>query len=455
MSLRWKLAIAVAVLCSAATLVVGAANHRATSERLLAEVDRSLVNAVGALPLDGRGAVARLPVRGPLTAYDAQVLDRTGTVVRSTFDRPATVDPRTAPVLTRPGAQVVLTIDHDDDTYRVLTVGTVMGAVQVARPLDEVQRVLDQLRVRTALAVLVVASVATLLALVIARRATAPLLSLTTLAEHVASTGRLDLDAGVPPARAPVGSDEIGRLSAAFGSMFDALQRSRDEQQRLVDDAGHELRTPLTSIRTNVEVLGRHPDLPADQRAELVADLLAETEELVVLVDEIVTAARGADDEEEVADVVLGDLAREVADRAERRTGRAVRVVADWSVVRAQPAALRRAVANLIDNARKFDRRKAAEPPIEVVVDRGMLEVRDRGPGIADADLSRVFDRFHRSESVRSMPGSGLGLAIVQDVVERNGGTVHARNRTSGGAAVGFALPVVGTREPPEVSPDS
>ena len=79
---------------------------------------------------------------------------------------------------------------------------------------------------------------------------------------------------------------------------------------------------------------------------------------------------------------------------------------------------------------------------IDVVVDGGSLTVLDRGPGIETGDEERIFDRFHRSESARSMPGSGLGLSIVRDVVARAGGSVLAARRDGGGAAIGFTLPV-------------
>ena len=84
---------------------------------------------------------------------------------------------------------------------------------------------------------------------------------LTAATEAIAESGRLDVD--VPSG----GSDETGRLAHSFATMLDALRRSREQQQRLAQDAGHELRTPLTSLRTNVEVLRRHPELePAHPR---------------------------------------------------------------------------------------------------------------------------------------------------------------------------------------------
>ena len=93
---------------------------------------------------------------------------------------------------------------------------------------------------------------------------------LTTTAEAVASTGALEMD--LPSG----GRDEVGRLSRAFRSMLDALRRSRDQQQRLVQDAGHELRTPLTSLRANIDTLRRHPELRGEPRQRLLDDLHSE-----------------------------------------------------------------------------------------------------------------------------------------------------------------------------------
>lgn len=446
MSLRAALTIVVAVLASVASLVVGVAGHRVTGERLIAEVDRSLVDSLVRLPRDGRGRMQLPAVRAPLSSFEVQVLDRSGRITRTTASVPLPVGDEVDLVLGRPGVQLLTTVDGGDLDHRVLSVGTVVGGYQIARPLDEIDRVLTGLRFRTAVITMAVATLSALIAWILVGRATAPLRRLADTADEVARTGQLDADLG----RVRRGGDETGRLAGSFDQMLTALRRSQDEQRRLVDDAGHELRTPLTSIRTNLDVLARYADLPEAERDEILADLRAETDELVGLVDELITAARGAADEEPFVEVRLGELIAPLAERAERRWGVRVLVTADGSRVRGQPAALRRAVSNLLDNAGKFATPVAGrEPaPIELVVRAGTVEVLDRGPGIAEADLAMVFERFHRSAAARSMSGSGLGLAIVRDVVTRHGGTVHARNRPGGGAVVGFELPLA-------FSPDS
>lgn len=431
MSLRWKIATAVAAMAALATLAVGLLSYRATRDRLYSELDTSLANAVNLAGGDRRGDDWGRGGPGAVF-YQAQLLGRDGRVLHTTS--PSWQPNETArAVVGRPRTSAVDTVSIASERYRVRTTGTIDGAVQVARPLDEVDRVLRGLRTRTIAVVVLVTAAAALLGSVIAAQVTATLRRLTTAAETVRATGRFDVK--VPRA----GHDEVSRLGVAFGSMLDSLDRSRAEQHRLVQDAGHELRTPLTSLRTNLDVLRRHPDLAPHERRQIVTDLHAEIEEMVELVEEIVTVAGGVATDEALSDFSLGDAVGGVADRFTRRTGRQIIVVADESPVRAQATAVERAVSNLLDNATKFDDSGAA---IEVYVANGLVEVADRGPGIPEAELVHVFERFHRAGSAQSYPGSGLGLSIVDDVVHRNGGTAHAGNRQGGGAVVGFRLPL-------------
>jgi two-component system sensor histidine kinase MprB len=426
--LRWKIVVALAAVAAATTISLSVLSYRATSVRLMQEVDRSLVEAFG----DVRprlGAVFVSP--NILPVFVVQSLDRAGRPLDSTADEMAPGPG--ADVAGRAGEQRFNTIDTDDGDFRALTVGTGAGAIQVMRSLEENEAVLADLRRQTIILVAVVTAAAALVGWLLARTFTGPLVRLTRAASEVRRSGRLDVDIPVS------GNDEVGRLGTAFDGMLDALAASRAEQQRLVQDAGHELRTPLTSVRTNLAVLRRHPDLDPETRRKVLDDLHTEVEELVVLLEEVVALAQGAVDDTPPTRVELGPLARAVAERAERRHGRVVVVTADQSAVVAPLPAVERAVSNLVDNAAKFDQTGG---PIEVVVEAGAVTVLDRGPGIPLGDESRVFDRFYRAEGARSRPGSGLGLSIVRDVAVRNGGSVISSPRPGGGAVVGFRLPV-------------
>jgi two-component system sensor histidine kinase MprB len=330
------------------------------------------------------------------------------------------------------------TVDIDGRSYRVVTVPVPGGgAVQVARSLADTNDALNSIRALAIGVGIGVIALAALAGWVIARRTTRPVLRLTDAAEAVGATGQLGIP--VPPG----GRDEVGRLARAFGSMLDALNRSRTQQQRLVQDAGHELRTPLTSLRANVDTLRRHPDLVGAPRQRLLDDLDSELRELSGLVDELVALAVDRYDDEPEQRIAVDELAGRAARRAEARSGRTITVDAEPVVTIARPGQFRRAVANLLDNAAKFS---PAGTAIEIVVRPGRLDVRDHGPGIADEDLPHVFDRFYRAVDVRSLPGSGLGLAIVREAARAAGGDVRVANHPDGGAVftIDFASPDAG-----------
>ena len=152
----------------------------------------------------------------------------------------------------------------------------------------------------------------------------------------------------------------------------------------------------------------------------------------------MIELARGDEIEGAVADVRLDLLAAEAVERMRGLApGREFELSLSESVVAARPDRLARAVSNLIDNAVKFS---PAEQPIEVSVAAGELVVRDHGPGIPEAELAQVFDRFHRGAGVRDVPGSGLGLAIVKQVADAHGGSVSAANAPGGGAVFSLRL---------------
>jgi two-component system, OmpR family, sensor histidine kinase MprB len=450
MTLRAKLVVALAVLAAAATIAIGFFSYTATANQLNAQVNQSLDGAASSAVLqlqradpdfgsyasgsslyhgnfgvpdpplgqfiNGQQPVAEASQQGltlPVNRRDVQIAGKAGPFQGNRRD-----------------------IRIYGEHYRVETVsvGGGRGAVQVALSLRANDNVLGSLRDRILLAALLVVAFAGGIGLLIARRVTKRLITLTNTAEVVAQTGRLDVEVPVE------GSDEAGRLAVAFNEMLSALSRSKDDQQRLVQDAGHELRTPLTSLRTNMSVLRRHA-LTNDAREQVLDDLDSETRELTDLVNELVELATDRSRDEPAEDVVLADVAERVTARARRRSGREVTVDADRSVVVARRAAIERAMSNLVDNALKFQENGSA--PVEIVVRDGTTTVLDRGPGVLPDDIPHLFDRFYRSMNARSRPGSGLGLSIVRDVAERHGGTVFARPRPGGGSEIGFTIPLV------------
>ncbi|MDO0935410.1 HAMP domain-containing sensor histidine kinase [Streptomyces sp. DG2A-72] len=332
-------------------------------------------------------------------------------------------------------------VDVGDDVYRIATValGGGRGAVQVAQEFSNTEDLLRALQQRTLILMAAVVVGAGLFGWWLARRITRRLVILTSAAEDVARTRRLGIQVPV------TGYDEVGRLGRAFDRMLGRLAQSEEDQRRLVQDAGHELRTPLTSLRTNISLLRRIDELPAGTREELVADLGQEARELTDLVNELVDLAAGQSDTEPPQRVDLADIAEDVAGLARRRTGREIVVRASGDTTTdGRPGMLQRALSNLVENAAKFDREGAA--PIEIAVSGSArpgtirVEVLDRGAGIADEDLMRIFDRFYRAADARSLPGSGLGLSIVREVALAHGGAPFAFRRDGGGSVIGFTV---------------
>jgi two-component system sensor histidine kinase MprB len=318
---------------------------------------------------------------------------------------------------------------------RVLTQGIgARGAVMVARPLGEVDSELNRLVLILAIVGAVGIALAAGLGALVARVALAPVRRFTarteTLTEESALRGNASLDLS---RRLEVeGSDELGRLAESFNRTLDALERSMDSQRRLVADAGHELRTPIASLRANIQVLGEAQRLPAAEQESLRADIVGELDELTALVADVVELARGTSSEGRQADDVrLDAIVAAAIEKATRRGGVRFEQRLEPTVVTGQAERIDRAVGNLLENACKWSPDGGL---VEVVLQDGVLSVRDHGPGFDERDVPHVFDRFYRADGARGLPGSGLGLAIVRQAAEACGGYAEASNAEGGGA---------------------
>ena len=327
--------------------------------------------------------------------------------------------------------------DADHTRLRILTAHPLCpersAAVQVARPLTEVDHSLSRIRWYLILIAVGGAAVAAGLGLLVSRAALAPVRRLTGATERVAETGDLSerIDAH--------GEDELSRLAGSFNTMLGALDESRRVQRQLVEDASHELRTPLTSLRTNIEVLASERTLPPGDRERLLSDVVEQLQEMSLLVGDLIEVARGEQHGVEPEDVRLDLVAAEAVERARRnRPGVTFTSDLEESFVRGVPATIERAVGNLLDNAAKWS---PAGGEVELAVKDGTVVVRDHGPGISDEDMPHVFERFYRAKSARGMPGSGLGLAIVRQVAEAHGGEVELARANGGGTVATLTFP--------------
>ena len=316
---------------------------------------------------------------------------------------------------------------------RVLTVAYEPGyAVQIARPLTEMDEALDRIRLFLIAVALSGMGIAAAVGLVISRAALAPVRRLTEAAERVTETGDLSERIVV------TGRDELSRLATSFNTMLAGLEDSDRAQRQLVADASHELRTPLTSLRTNIEVLADDRALAPSERRRLLSDVVEQLGEMTTLIAELIELARAEQLPADPEDVRLDLVAADAIERTRRnQPGVDVTATLEESVVRGVRATIDRAIGNLLDNAAKWS------PPgaeIEIEVRDGQVSVRDHGPGISEEDLPYVFDRFYRARSARGMPGSGLGLAIVRQVAETHGGAVVAEQAEGGGTRMTLTL---------------
>jgi two-component system, OmpR family, sensor histidine kinase MprB len=370
-----------------------------------------------------------------------QVINSAGTiVVRSAREVSLPVDAATLQLAKHGGTSFFVDARVNGIHLRVLAEPFGQGrAVQLAQPLTEVDSLLSRLRLILALLDLAGIAIAALLGRLVAGAAVLPLKRLTQAAEHVALTQ--DLSGRIKS----VGQDEIGRLARSFNAMLDALERSIGAldasvhaQRQLVADASHELRTPVTSLRTNIEILQQAESMELSDRRAMLSDVVEQIEELTLLINDLIELARGEEPFAAAEDVRLDVLVGEVVERALRHTPAArFDVTLQPTIVPGVPARLERAITNLIDNAVKYS---PPDEPVEIALSGEELTVRDHGPGISDADLPHVFDRFYRGAEARGRPGSGLGLAIVRQVVEQQGGRVDAERAPGGGTLMRLCL---------------
>jgi signal transduction histidine kinase len=237
--------------------------------------------------------------------------------------------------------------------------------------------------------------------------------------------------AGLAEQRLPVprAQDEIHRLAVTLNAMLDRIDSATSRQRTFVGDAAHELRSPLASLRVQLEVSQRlGPDV---DWSELIDDVLVDVDRLDRLVEDLLALARldegGAQGRREPVD--LAELVESVG-KGYMHARVPVTVTAAPITTQGDPDALRRVVINLVSNAIRY-----ANTGVSVDVKTGthsgnpiaVITVEDDGPGIAETERQKVFDRFYRVQESRSREtgGTGLGLPIVRELVRAHGGTVY------------------------------
>jgi two-component system sensor histidine kinase MprB len=435
MSFRVRLTLVAATAVALAVALASAVVYVVVRDQLRDQVDNALVDRaeqIHEFPL-GRPGLPDIPLPslGGAGIY-VQAVSADGSVFRQS-NIPIPVSDHVLDVAAGESGAFFTDEAIRGVHVRVLTFPAKPGwALQVLRPLNEVDSTLDRLRTFLILITLGGIGLAAGLGLLVSRAAIAPVARLTRATERVTETGDLSerIDAR--------GTDELSRLAGSFNAMLAALEQSTRAQRQLVADASHELRTPLTSLRTNFEVLMSDRELDPEERRRLLDDVVEQIGEMTALIAELIELARGDQLPAEPETVRLDLLAGDAVERTRRdRPGITFNTDFHESLVQGVPASLERAIGNVLDNAAKWS------PPggeVDVSVEDGTVSVRDHGPGIDEADMPYVFDRFYRSASARTMSGSGLGLAIVRQVAEAHGGSVVAERAEGGGTRVTLRL---------------
>lgn len=450
--LQDRLAVLVAVAVAAAVALTGIAAYLITTVTVYNQLDTELVD-VAAVTSDW--LADDLESMGGLNTNALRAANVTVMLVRA--DNRTTMAPGAQEVLvptveelaiarTQTGFSARSGVSNSGAPYRIVAVPLSDGrshyALVLGRPLAPTDAILRTLALSLLVFGLLAAVVASAIGWVIARSAIRPVTQLADAVARVTETDQL----------APIeieGSDELSELTRSFNAMLRNLASSRDRQRRLIADAGHELRTPLTSMRTNVELLvadDRQGMLPPGARADILRDIAGQLGEFTTLIGDLVTLSREDAVEPHPEPIDLRDVINNSVARAKRRgPSLTFDVRLDPLYLVGEPDSLERAITNLLDNAVKFS---PAGGTIRVRLHGDRLTVSDQGPGIADADLPHVFDRFWRSDSSRNTPGSGLGLSIVAQTIKSHGGWVKAGRSAEGGAEFTVRLP--GSPLPPE-----
>jgi two-component system sensor histidine kinase MprB len=441
--LRTRLTTAAALSATLAIVAVVGVAYVAVRHELRGQIDSNLRQEASDVRLNVQGFVATLdPSVGDIRGY-VQAVDQQGHAAPSRTDDPLLPVTARDRSIAAHGGHWFRDRRINDIHMRIITRRSAVPgiAVMVAVPLTAVDRQLHTLAAAFVFLALGGLVLTALLSWAAVRRVTRPVRTLTETAEMIAATRDLTVRINAES------NDELGRLANSFNTMLDALERSLSAQRQLVLDSSHELRTPLASLRTNVEVLNDVDRLTTEQRQAVLEGIVTQLDELTGLVADVVELARGEAPASEHVDIAFDELVARAVERARRHWPHVSFFLTTAPVqLRGVVGRLDRAVANMLDNAGKFS------PPgsvVDVVLDRsGALSVSDRGPGIDEAALPYVFDRFYRSDEARALPGSGLGLAIAKQVVEGHGGSISVANRPDGGAIATIQLPV---DEPAEV----
>ncbi len=265
------------------------------------------------------------------------------------------------------------------------------------------------------------------------------------------------------------GRDELTSLAITFNEMLASLEKAYQRQQRFVADASHELRAPITSIRCNLDLLAKAPDLPIEEAQAALADVRAEADRMSRLVNDLLTLAHSDEKAHEIRvnGYKKGDIKKPVIDldslllqvyrqfrqtmdrdnvnKMQQRPRLMLQNIAPVKVF-GDADQLYQVLVALIDNALKYTPNEGSVTlSLSIDKNEAVLTVSDTGIGILSEDLPYIFERFYRADRARSRDrgGTGLGLTIVQNIVQEHAGTIGVESTQGRGSTFTLRLPTV------------
>ncbi|MCW2614055.1 MAG: integral rane sensor signal transduction histidine kinase [Frankiales bacterium] len=460
-SVRTKVLGSVLLMAAIGMATAEAASYVVQSRRLDARLDSALRQEIAEFrALDARGVD---PATGTAfqgveqllaTALARNVADENETFLALVDGRPFRVPVGDRPVRLEDEPALVATLGTlpGDAPVQLADAETAVGtvryaAVQVVKPgsdtvgtyvvayaADLERRVLVDITRTYAVVALVSLVLLGLVASFVVGRILRPLRLLREAAQRTAET-----DFGDPiPVR---GSDEVSDLTRSFNAMIGRLRDAFEEQRTFIDDAGHELRTPVTIVRGHLELLDPADEAEVRETRTLLLDELDRTSRLVEDLVLLAKARRPDFVVHEPVDVAL--LTDEVLDKAVALGPRQWRVDGRADVeLEGDRHRLTQALLQLADNAVR-----STAPGATIAVGSSATDgevrlwVRDDGPGVAERDRGRIFERFGRAQTGRGTEGSGLGLSIVCAIAEAHRGHVELASEPGHGATFTLVLP--------------